>query len=84
MAKVIVAPKNFTPRDWSMLKDYCHGVRCREIEDKYDCYQGRIKYLAESVGIARRPTGFASYTIAHNWVCYAKVEYELAKARYYE
>lgn len=71
-------------RHWNALRDYCYGHRLRDIVDKYDVHDGYIATLAKNVGITPRPTGFASYIIAHEWVIKAKVEYEAAKAKFFK
>ena len=70
-------------RHWKALHDFCNGHRLRDISDKYDVHDGYISIFAREVGITPRPTGFASYIIAHEWVTKARVEYETAKAKFY-
>lgn len=71
--------KNLTERHWSAIEDYCNGIRSRDIADKYKMHDGELPVLAKLIGISPRPTGFASYVIAHKWVTKARLEYEKAK-----
>lgn len=67
---------DFNVKYWKAIEDYCNGVNLREIAKKYKCYEGHVVKLAREIGITPRPTGFASYTIAHAWVTQARVEFE--------
>jgi hypothetical protein len=68
---------------WSLVEEYCDGVRSREIEDKYQCCTRTIVDSAKTIGIKPRPTGFSSYSIAHEWVLQARIDYaELRNARF--
>ena len=76
MPKANGVPKK--PQYWhtEAIKDYCDGERLRDIEDKYNCHCGTVVSLAIAMGITPRPTGFASYKIAHKWVLQARLDFE--------
>ncbi len=63
-------------KHWKMVKDYCDGVNLRLIEDKYKTTGTTITDAAKLIGIQPRPSGFASYTVAHKWVTQARLDYE--------
>ena len=58
-----------------MVKDYCDGERLRDIEDAYRVTGSTITDAAKLVGIEPRPSGFASYKVAHKWVLQARIDY---------
>ena len=66
--------KTLTLRHWNIAKDYCNGERLRDIEDKYDVYSGTVAEVIRQIGITPRPTGFASYKVAREWVLLARKE----------
>lgn len=68
--------RKLTITQWSAIKDYCDGKRLRGISDKYKCHDGHIVTMAKQIGITPRPTGFASYEIAHMWVLNARLEFK--------
>jgi len=65
-----------TQRHLKAIKDYCNGIGLRIICNRYSIHDGEVVKRAIDIGITKRPMGFASYTIAHEWVTEARKQYE--------